>query len=211
MKPATPIHKTRWRGLYALTPTQLRGQALIDSVAACLAGKVAMVQYRAKPRPDRETARALVRLCRQAGVPLIINDDLELALEVGADGVHLGREDADPAAARRRAGLGPVIGVSCYNEPGRAQQAIESAASYLAFGSVFASPTKPEAAECPLELLTAARAWGRPVVAIGGITVENAGQAIRAGADMVAVISDLFEADDITARALQYNRLFETT
>lgn len=203
----------RLSGLYAITPggPQAPGQ-LVASVAQAIRGGTRVVQYREKgsSRAGRQaTAAALVALCRDRGVPLIVNDDLELALAIGADGVHLGREDTNPRSARERLGPGALIGVSCYNCLERAVQAERLGASYVAFGSFFPSPTKPEAVRCDPGLLTQARRVLRlPLVAIGGITPQNAGSLIAAGADMVAVITGLFSQPDVVAAARAYSRLF---
>jgi len=193
----------RLRGLYAITPPDLsRVEAALVSGALCA------LQYRAKdadaPRRLSE-ARRLAQLCRAHGVPLIVNDDLELALAVDAAGVHLGRDDGDIAAARARL-RGRLLGASCYDRPELARRAVAAGADYVAFGSVFDSPTKPAAARAPLELF--ALDLGVPKVAIGGITLDNAPRVIAAGADALAVITDLFDAPDIAARASQYGRLF---
>jgi thiamine-phosphate pyrophosphorylase len=202
-------------GLYALTPDEPDTSALVAAVRAAVAGGAAAVQYRNK-RADgalrRAQAAALAGLCREAGVPLIVNDDLELALEVDAAGVHLGRDDGAVAAARRRLSPGKLLGASCYDRLDRAEQAVAAGADYVAFGSVFASPTKPAAVRAPLTLFGAAkRRLEVPLVAIGGITLENAREAIEAGADALAVISALFEADDIAARARGFKALFART
>jgi thiamine-phosphate pyrophosphorylase len=131
-----------------------------------------------------------------------------LALASGAGGVHLGRDDAAIADARGRL-RGRLIGASCYDDPGRARAAVAAGADYVAFGSVFASPTKPGAVRAPLSIFGEARSLGVPLCAIGGITFESAPQLVAAGADLLAVITDLFDAPDITARARQYARLFE--
>ncbi|MEN7520418.1 thiamine phosphate synthase, partial [Bordetella pertussis] len=148
------------------------------------------------------------RLCRELGVVFLVNDHWKLALDVGADGAHLGRDDADPATVRAQAGAGLLLGVSCYNDLRRADALLAAGADYVAFGTVFASPTKPEAVHAPLQTLTEARARvlacpaPRPaVVAIGGITPANVSQVAQAGADSAAVISGLFEAPDIQAAA----------
>jgi len=192
------------RGLYAITPEEPDTARLVRMVGEAIDGGAALVQYRAKalPRDTRaEQASRLAALCRARGLPLIVNDDIELALAVDAHGVHLGREDGDAAAARRRMGA-RIVGVSCYGEPERARAAAQAGADYVAIGSVFASATKPGAVRAPLALLREAkRASGLPVVAIGGITAGNALQAIEAGADMVAVITAVFEAKDIEAAA----------
>jgi thiamine-phosphate pyrophosphorylase len=171
-----------------------------------LPGGVALLQYRRKRR-DVEEAKAVVALARRHGVPVIINDDLELALETGADGVHLGREDGDLQAARRRL-KGKLLGASCYNSLESATAAVGCGADYVAFGSVFASPTKPAAVRAPLGLFREARRLGVPLCAIGGITLQNAPEVIAAGADLLAVITDLFDAPDIRRRASQYRELF---
>lgn len=202
----------RLRGLYAVTPDLADTAELLRRVRLAMAGGARLVQYRNKPADPvlrREQSMALLGLCRRQGVPLILNDDLRLALEIGADGVHLGREDGDLAAARAALGAGKLLGISCYGDLERAREARRLGADYVAFGSFFASPTKPAAGRAPLTLPAAARAeLGLPVCAIGGITLENAPQLIAAGADLLAVISDLFEAPDIRARAAAYTSLF---
>jgi thiamine-phosphate pyrophosphorylase len=201
-------------GLYALTPDELDTPALVAKVRAAIAGGATAVQYRSKavaPGVRGEQARALAAVCRAAGVPLVVNDDLALALEVGAAGVHLGRDDGDLAAARVRLGPGRLLGASCYDRPELGERAVAAGADYVAFGSVFASPTKPAAVRAPLALLGAARRLGRPVVAIGGITLDNAPAAIAAGADSLAVIAALFGAGDagaVAARARAFSELF---
>lgn len=203
------------RGLYAITPDTADTGHLIVLVRQALQGGVRLVQYRNKaadPALRRLQAQALLALCRDLGVVLIINDDLDLALEIDADGVHLGREDGAIAAARSRLGDGRVLGVSCYDQLQRAREAAGQGADYVAFGSVFASPSKPGAIRSPLALLTAAkRELGLPVAAIGGITVDKASAVIAAGADLLAVISDLFDGLDVTDRARAYRRLFSET
>lgn len=196
------------RGLYAVTPELADGELLLRKVALALDGGITMLQYRNKGRQSLQEARVLAAACGRAGVPFIVNDDIELALECGADGVHLGREDGDPAAARSRL-KGKVLGVSCYDSLPTARSAVAAGADYIAFGSVFASPTKPAAVRAPHSLFGEARALGVPMVAIGGITLENAPKLLDAGADAVAVISDLFDAPDIAGRARAYGKLFE--
>ena len=204
--------RARLRGLYAVTPETSDTAWLTERVAECLEGGAALIQYRAKhAAPDLalEQARRLVRLCRAHGVALIVNDSVELALAAGADGVHLGRDDLD--VSRARAALpAALIGVSCYDEPGRALALARAGADYVAIGSVFASPTKPFARRASLDKLAAAKSVsGLPVAAIGGITLENATLAIAAGADMVAVISAVFAASDVRAAARSFARLFD--
>lgn len=189
------------RGLYAITP---EGPGLLAKVRDALQGGIALLQYRNK-RGTLEEAKAIARLAREHGVPLIVNDDVELALAIDADGVHLGRDDGDLAVARRRL-KGKILGVSCYDRLELARAAVAAGADYVAFGSVFASPTKPQAVRAPLSLFK--NDLGVPLCAIGGITLANAPQAIAAGADLLAVISDLFDAPDIAARACAYGKLF---
>ena len=198
------------RGLYALTPDLADRRRLPDLVGRALEGGIAALQYRCKTLSSSERlaeAAALAALCRAKGVPLIVNDDPGIALAADADGVHLGREDGDPAQARARIGA-KLLGVSCYDSLEAARAAVSAGADYVAFGSVFSSPTKPAAVRAPLALFGQARALGVPLVAIGGITLENAPQLLAAGADALAVISDLFDAPDIAARARAYGKLF---
>ena len=195
------------RGLYAITPERTERAQLRRQIAQALEGGIAMLQYRRKGAQDAGEARELATLCRRNGVPFIVNDDLALALACGADGLHLGREDGDIAAARKKL-VGKVLGVSCYDSLAAARAAVAAGADYIAFGSVFASPTKPGAVRAPLSLFAEARALGVPLVAIGGITLESAPQLLAAGADALAVISDLFDAPDIAGRARAYGKLF---
>jgi thiamine-phosphate pyrophosphorylase len=202
----------RLRGLYAITPEANDTEWLVARVEECLEGGAALVQYRAKKAAANvalEQARRLVALCRAARVPLIVNDSLELAIAAEADGVHLGRDDIDAASARAALPEG-LIGVSCYDDPAAAAAAARSGADYVAIGSVFASATKPGAHQALLENLAAAkRVSGLPVAAIGGITCDNATRALEAGADMLAVISALFEAADVRAAARAFANHFE--
>ena len=191
------------RGLYAITP---EASDLERKVRPALEGGIALLQYRNK-RGNHVQAAAIVRMARDYGVPVIINDDVELALELDAAGAHLGRDDGELRAARRRLGE-RLLGASCYDQLGRAQAAVQAGADYIAFGSVFPSPTKPQAVRAPLRLFGDAKALGVPLAAIGGITLENAPQLIAAGADLLAVITDLFDAPDIRARARAYGKLF---
>jgi thiamine-phosphate pyrophosphorylase len=191
------------RGLYAITPDV---GDVERKVRLALEGGVVLLQYRSKTGSEMQ-ARAVVRLAREFGVPVIINDEVQLALELGADGAHLGRDDGDLAQARARL-KGRLLGASCYNDRALAHAAVKAGADYVAFGSVFPSPTKPAAARAPLGLFQEAKALGVPLAAIGGITLDNAPQVIAAGADLLAVISDLFDAPDIRQRARDYGKLF---
>jgi thiamine-phosphate pyrophosphorylase len=196
------------RGLYAITPDLADTAALAAKVEQALKAGVAMLQYRNKIiSKDKRLlqARELALLARGYGVPFIVNDDVEVALAVGANGVHLGKDDGELAAARAKL-PGRILGASCYGDLGQARAAVHAGASYVAFGSVFPSSTKPDAVRAPLSLFRTR--LGVPLCAIGGITVENAPELIAAGADLLAVISDLFDSPDIAARAAQYRKLF---
>lgn len=182
------------RGLYAVTPESSDTDLLCQQVGAALDGGAAAVQYRFKhlaPSLAQEQAGRLLEICRRHGQPLIINDSVELMLAVKADGVHLGREDEDPFRVRRAIGRDYLVGVSCYDDFDRALR-FRPIADYLAFGSVFASATKPQAIVAPLSLFERARALGMPTVAIGGIDADNVARVALAGAEAVAVISGLF-------------------
>jgi thiamine-phosphate pyrophosphorylase len=198
-------------GLYAVTPDWDDTARLIVAVAQAIAGGARVVQYRnkrARAAQRLEHALALSAVCAKAGATFIVNDDVELALQVDADGAHLGATDGDLAAARRRLGPTKRLGASCYDRLDRARAALAAGADHVAFGSAFASGTKPGAVRAPHTLYGAGAALGAPVVAIGGITHANAADVIAAGADAVAVIGDLFDAPDIAARAAQFARLF---
>jgi thiamine-phosphate pyrophosphorylase len=201
----------RLRGLYAITPEGLAQAATMARVVAAVAsGALCALQYRRKQADAAmrlAEARALAQLCSRHGVPLIINDDVELALAVGAAGVHLGREDDDLAAARARL-PGRILGASCYDQPELARRAIAAGADYVAFGSVFPSATKPGAVSAPLALFSLP--LGVPKVAIGGITLQNAREVVAAGADCVAVITDLFDAPDVARRARDFAKIFQS-
>ncbi|MBK1645553.1 thiamine phosphate synthase [Thiocapsa imhoffii] len=202
-----------YRGLYLITPDQETDpRELARQVAAAIRGGARLVQYRNKgENVARRAAQAaaLLQVCRAAAIPLIINDDVELAVQLGADGVHLGRDDADPASVRARLGPDALIGVSCYASLALAQAAQYHGASYVAFGSVFPSPTKPRAVRAAPELLaSASRTLRIPVVAIGGITPQNGGRLIAAGAHMLAVVTGVFAQPDLAAAARAYASLF---
>jgi len=197
------------RGLYAITPDTADTDVLLRKVEEALKAGVAMLQYRNKIiSKDKRLLQAkdLAPLARGYGVPLIVNDDVEIALIVGANGVHLGKEDGDLAGARTKL-AGKILGASCYDDLEKARAAVRAGADYVAFGSVFPSPTKPEAVRAPLSLF--GNDVGVPLCAIGGITLKNAPALIAAGASLLAVISDLFDAPDIGARAGEYRKLFQ--
>jgi len=205
--PPTPVAATddriaramRLAGLYAVTPDEDDTGVLVAKCAAAIDGGARAIQYRHKTASAalREAqARAVVALCRERGALSIVNDDAALAARVGADGVHVGDEDGGIASARAIVGPERIVGVSCYNALPRAVDAVEEGADYVAFGSFFASGTKPNARRAELDLVPRARALGVPVVAIGGIDADNARELVDAGVDAVAVIGAVFAHDD---------------
>jgi thiamine-phosphate pyrophosphorylase len=206
-------HASDWprRGLYLLTPETPDTDALCARVEIALGAGAALLQYRNKSGDAAlklAQAAALLPLCRRHHVPLLINDDVELAHAVRADGVHLGEFDAGIADARRLLGPRAIIGASCYDDAARAERAARDGASYLAFGAFFPSPTKPQARRASAHLLRDAARLGLPMVAIGGITADNARPLIAAGADLLAVISAVFDDPDIGAATRRLARLF---
>lgn len=204
---------SRVHGLYAVTPDEADTTALVAKVNAALVGGARIVQYRNKSANEklrRAQALQLQHLCRRHAALFIINDYLDLALEIDADGLHLGGEDGSLAEARHRLRPAQLLGASCYNRLDLAHAAVRAGADHVAFGSFFMSRVKPAAVQSPLTLLAAAkRELALPIVAIGGITLANAPSLIEAGVDSIAVISDLFGAADISAAARQFNALFD--
>jgi len=203
----------RLRGLYAIADTAwLEAARLLSTVEAALRGGARVVQYRDKSGEAarrRREAEALAALTRRYGALFLVNDDVPLARAVAADGVHLGRGDAAVEDARAALGSAAVIGLSCYDELARAEDAARRGADYVAFGSFFPSCTKPRAVRAAPALLAAARArLSLPLVAIGGITPENGAALIAAGADALAAISGLWAQPDIEAAARRYAALF---
>jgi len=210
--PGPPAPPARLRkGLYAVTDGPRTD--LAAAARAALEGGATMMQYRDKTREATRRLReacALTAICTEFDVPLIINDDVDLVHACGAAGVHLGEDDGEPAAARAVLGANAIIGVSCYDSLQRAREAAGAGADYLAFGAFFPSTTKPGARHATPDLLRDAREFGLPRVAIGGITAENGGSLIDAGADYLAVVSGVFGARDIRAAAQRYAALFDT-
>lgn len=203
--------RPRVQGLYVITDGST-GNDLLGKVEQALRGGAALVQYRDKSTDSarrEQEAQALCALCREHAALFIVNDDVALAKTVQADGVHVGKDDAALAAARAYLGSSAVIGVSCYNRLELAVQAAQQGADYIAFGSFFPSPTKPHAPRATLELLREARRQFKlPICAIGGITLDTAPGLLASGADMLAVITDVFNAPDVTAQASLYTTLF---
>ena len=207
-------------GLYAVTPDGLPEARLLDQVGQALAAGVRLLQYRAKAPGNDEagagaaharaaTAGTIAAACRAAGALLIVNDDPALAASVGAHGVHLGRDDGTIAEARKHVGSA-LVGVSCYDSLERALQAEADGADYVAFGAMFPSRVKPSAVRASHELLGQARTRLRiPVVAIGGIDLDNAAGVLGAGADSLAVISAVFAASDIGTAVRRFNELID--
>jgi thiamine-phosphate pyrophosphorylase len=199
-------------GLYALTPDLLDTDLLAERVAAAISGGATAIQYRnklASPPLQRAQALLLRDLCSSANAIFIVNDDIDLAYAVDADGVHLGRDDAPLARARQRLGRTAIIGASCYDSLERGAAAVAAGADYIAFGSFFPSVVKPEAVPAKPSLLTAAKArWDISVVAIGGITAAAASTLIAAGADALAVITAVFEAPDVAVAARAFREAF---
>jgi thiamine-phosphate pyrophosphorylase len=200
---STALRRARVRrlaGLYAVTPDLADTADLVARVEAAITGGASAIQYRNKtadPALARAQAAALARVHAARGALYFVTDDPVLAAAVGADGVHVGEDDGAIAAARAIVGPDRLVGVSCYNEFERARAAVAAGADYVAFGSFFLSSVKPEALRAELSLLRDASSLGVPVVAIGGIDADNAGDLFSAGADAVAVISAVFAAGDV--------------
>lgn len=191
---ARAAQRARLCGVYAVTPDRRDTHDLVARVDAAIRGGATAIQYRNKAADAAlrdAQARALAEAC-QGRALYIVNDDAALAARVGANGVHLGEDDGAIGAARRVLAGDAIFGVSCYGELARAREAVTQGADYVAFGSFFASSVKPGARRAAVSLLRDARGLGVPVVAIGGITSANAGTLVAAGADAVAVISDVF-------------------
>lgn len=203
--------KTHLHGLYAITPEGMCSNLFIKVNQAILGG-ARLIQYRCKSGSKQmklQEANTLLQLCHAQHTPLIINDDLDLTIAVGADGIHLGRDDIDPLLARRYLGSKAIIGISCYNDLSLAKEAEKAGANYIAFGSFFPSATKPLASSVDTETLHLAKKQipRLPLVAIGGITVSNGAQLVAAGADMLAVSKGLFSDGDTIANAQALSHL----
>ncbi|VAX12699.1 Thiamin-phosphate pyrophosphorylase [hydrothermal vent metagenome] len=201
------------RGLYVITDRRLMGDDLLSKAEQAIAGGARLLQYRDKSsdstRRERE-AIALAQRCKQHGVCFIINDDPALALKTDADGVHLGQNDGDITTIRQSLGRDKIIGVTCHSSLKKALAAEQAGADYVAFGRFFPSQTKPDAPSAEIDiLLQGKRQLSIPVVAIGGITHKNGAELIAAGADMLAVIHDIFGATDIRRAATALARLFD--
>ncbi|WP_020167267.1 MULTISPECIES: thiamine phosphate synthase [Methylotenera] len=200
-------------GLYAITPDIDDTDLLVKKVEAALQGGINILQYRNKQANHKlqtQQAQAVLPLCRQYNVPLIINDSVKLCLALDADGVHLGADDGDLAEVKARIGKGKILGASCYNRFDLALTAQNQGADYVAFGACFASNTKPNAPVADLSLFNRAHdELTIPSVAIGGINLQNASQVLKAGADAIAVIQAIFTADDVKLSSQQFSQLFK--
>ncbi len=200
------------KGLYAITPDSADLNTLIQKTQLAIEGGAFMVQYRSKIH-DRDVkmqqCAAILRLCREYDVPCIVNDDVEICRVLKADGVHLGEKDDNIAEVRHILGEDAIIGSSCYDQLNRAKQAQKEGASYVAFGAVFPTPTKPNAPRATLELLRKAKSEIQiPIVAIGGITMNNAHDVIETGIDAIAVITNLYESNSIKETAETLSQMF---
>lgn len=199
-------------GLYLITPDDANSENFLARVLPVLSSQIAILQYRNKSANTdqmREQAIVLLERCRNLGIVFIINDDIALANELSADGVHLGEHDGDLKYARRILGPNAVIGVSCYNSIALAEKAASDGADYIAFGAVYASGTKPLARHASLELFSQAARLHVPTVAIGGIRPDNAAQTLAAGADFLAVIGAVFDAAIPTQEVEKFISCFE--
>jgi len=210
-----------FKGVYGITPPQFPCTAQsLDTIEKALQGGLSVLQYRNKS-PQRDYAinsqelqhvLALQDLCRQYHCLFVINDNAVLAHQIKADGLHLGQQDIALHQARDLLGPSIQIGITCHNAIALAQQAEKQGADYVAFGSFFPSQTKPNASKAEISTLTQAKqSLGLPIVAIGGITLENAPALISAGADMIAVVQSLFDGPCIRTQSQQLTDLFSTS
>jgi len=203
---------THFSGLYAITDSQMNTATFVHDVEKAIIGGARIIQYRDKSQDKSKRlaqAQALQQLCQKYQVIFIINDDVELAQQIDADGVHLGKDDATLITARQQLGQNKIIGISCYNQLDNAVQAVKNGVDYVAFGRFFPSSTKPNAIKADSALLqTAKKSLHCPIVAIGGITPQNGQALITAGADCLAVINGLFGQDDIELAAKHYANLW---
>lgn len=201
--------------LYAITPDLENTDDLLNRTRQVLEGGARLIQYRNKLAGDillREQARLLLQLCRKYQVPLIINDHLDLAIEIDADGLHVGQDDVSVAKARNQLGWNKIVGASCYNNLDLALQAEREGADYVAFGAFFSSLTKPNALSVPADLVhQAKKKVSVPIVGIGGIKLTNAKTVILAGCAAIAVCNDLFQTENIKVTAMQFSQLFAET
>ena len=203
-------------GLYVITDPILCSIDIVSKVEQAILGGAQIIQYRNKNKNENiiksqqlEEASALQALCSQYDRTFIINDNISLALETNADGIHLGQTDGDITSARKRLGDNKIIGVTCHSDLNAALSAQQQTADYVAFGRFYPSRTKPAAPPADIDILQHAKSQLQiPIVAIGGISVENATTLINAGADMLAVIHAVFAQDNIQLAAAEFKKLF---
>lgn len=205
--------KNKLKGLYGITSQEilLDNDSLFEHVEHTLKGGMSILQYRNKQPERLQSIDDLIQLkdlCHDYNALFIINDDITLCAEVNADGVHLGEEDGNLQHARDLLGRDAIIGISCYNQISLAEQAAHEGASYIAFGAFYASPTKPNAATASLDLIKQAQSLDIPICCIGGISYANAKPLIEEGADMIAVISELFNFGSSQLNAEKFVHLF---
>lgn len=209
------MRMTKLKGLYAITDSKLMGSELISKTEQAILGGINILQYRNKTAPleqQEQEALKLAQLCKKNNVLFLINDNVELALKVNADGVHLGQEDTPLQQAREQLGNDKVIGVTCHNKIELAVEAQNKGADYVAFGRFFNSETKPSASPAELSLISEANKYiSIPIVAIGGITQETAPLLLNEGLDMLAVIHAIFGQDDILSAARQFVEIIDST
>jgi thiamine-phosphate pyrophosphorylase len=202
-------------GLYVITDQRMISPKRFSAkIRQALEGGVRVMQYRDKSQQHElrwEQAQELVKLCREYNAISIINDDIELTKVVGADGVHIGAEDDDVLYAREQLGENKIIGVSCYADIGLAKKVILESADYVAFGSIFSSSTKPQAPVAGLDVLRGAKnELSVPVVAIGGINLNNMADVVATGVDAISIISGVFANEAVTSSAQQFSTFFHT-
>ncbi len=212
-KESARLHKNKLKGLYAITDEKLiTGKNFNTAIESALQGGASIIQYRDKSNNHKkrfQQASTLKSLCKQYNAVCLINDDLELAKKISADGIHLGKNDIAISEARKTLGENAIIGISCYNDFQLAISAKNNTADYVAFGAMFSSSTKPEAINADIKLISEAKhKLAIPVCAIGGITEKNIQQLIQQGADMTAVINGLFAANDIKRAASKFSNFF---
>jgi thiamine-phosphate pyrophosphorylase len=201
------------KGLYLVTPDWDDTHKLLRLTEAALKGGAALVQYRHKTAGEdlrREQAHCLLGLCRSYQRPCIINDHIDLCLELGADGVHVGGTDASVARARAAVGANRIVGASCYGDIGLAREARKAGASYVAFGGFYPSRVKKYPVTTSSEIITQSKAEiALPIVVIGGMTPANAASLVALGADMVAAISSVYLAPDAEAASRAFADLYQ--
>lgn len=200
------------RGLYLVTPDWDDTDQMLAATEQAILGGATLVQYRHKTAGEdlrRQQAAALLKLCREHGLPLIINDHVELCLALDADGVHVGGTDESVAQVRSRVGASKIVGASCYGQLQLAKDAAAAGASYVAFGGFFPSRVKKYEVSTPPSIVSdALQSINVPLCVIGGMTVDNAKPLVDLGAHMVAAISSVYAADDQRAAASSFAQLF---